>query len=405
MALMQIAYAGFKRYQKRRRNFTIILIGSYFLICFFMSFFVTANRNINYFWVKSYVGGDIVVSKNLKRYDFLHPVPPEYFFNYHKFLTLNSSYQNKVSPCLRIGALLQSKKTNDRSCYCIVNGVDSHNLQALEQPLKLFEGRLFQNDQNEVVLPESIAANLKAKIGDQINIYVVTKDGYPNFEMVKVVGFLDISLGAQTYFRQTMVYMPINKIRELTTVGNDDVSEIISIKNRGIFPAFLQGNYRNISGVTSFSMARSLFYAFGFLRIVILLLIFVVAASSIYHNVGLMNSEREKEIGIYLTNGAQPSWIRRLLFYELFIYTIYCSVLGGIISYLAISGFNNLGFYPINIPTQLLMACNHFTITNYLGIYLISFLIMLGLMIVGSAGPIWESTGINRITKLFHKTV
>lgn len=402
MALLRIAYAGFLRYRKRRRNFTIILIGGYFLIIFFLSFFNTVNRNLQEFWVKDYVGGDIIVAKKLKQYDFMQPVAPEHYFRYTQFLTANPAFRNQVSPCLRVGALLESK-TNGRSLYCIMNGVDLKNKRGLERQLDIIEGRLFRSDQFEVVLPEAIAASLKAKLGDSIVIYVVTPDGYYNFELIKVVGFLNVSFAVENIANQTMIFMPLNKMRELTTVGADEVSELISVKKAGLFPAQLHSDYRKVNGVTSFSIVRSLHFAFYFLEIVILLLILAITLSSIYHNVVLMNSEREKEIGIYLTSGAGPFWIRKLMFYELLIYSAYCSVWGGLLGCSAIIGFNSLGIYPINNISHLLLGASRFEITNQPGMYAVTFLVMLVMMFGGSVRPIWKATGKVRIMDLFRK--
>lgn len=403
MALVQIALAGFKRYRSRRRNFTVIIIGSYFLICLFMLFFRTVIRNIDQFWVADYVGGDLIVSKTNKTYDFTRPVPPEQFFRFSQFLSRNPTYRNRVSPCLRIGALIE-RQIYGQSSYCIVNGIDLQNQQGFVRQLQLFEGRMFNSNRNEVVLPKQMAENLSITLGDSLIIYVITKDGYLNFDLLQVVGLLDISLPAQTFFSQTMVYMPLAKLQELMTVDQDQVSEAVVFKKPGLLGRPLRGNYKLIKGVTSFSLIRSLFFAFRFLEAVILFLIFVMAFCAIYHNVGLMNVEREKEIGVYLTSGAKPAWIRWLMNYELLIYTVYCSLWGGLLTLLVVTGVNSLGIYPDDIPMKLLMACSHFSIGNHPGIYLLAFLIVLFLMITGSLRPVWRATENTRIIELLQKS-
>jgi ABC-type lipoprotein release transport system permease subunit len=404
MALMQIAFAGFKRYKNRRKNFTVILIGSFFLICIFMLFFSTAYQNIYRFWIVNCVGGDIIVSKNVKSYDFLHPVPLERNFNFHKFIINNPSFKGRVSPCLRVGAVLASKTSGD-SVYCIVNGIDRRDKKGLVKLLKIQQGRIFNNNSNEVLLPRMLAFRFGVELGDTIMVFVIAKDGYYNFDLFKVAGFLNISLPAQLFFNQAMVYMPMNKLRELVVADPDQVSEAIVFKKAELFGGPLKGNFQQISAYTSFTWIRSLFYAFCFIEIAILLLVFVMAFCSIYHNVGLMNVEREKEIGIYLASGAKPFWIRRLMFYELLFYSIYCSLWGGLLSLLVVIGVNNAGIYPSDIPTKLLMACLHFTINNHLATYILSFIIILLLMIFGSIGPIWRATENTRITELFQKNI
>ncbi len=402
MALIQIAYAGFKRYQSRRRNFTVIIIGSYFLVCVFMLFFRTAFQNIYEFWVANYIGGNIIVSKDVRAYDFQHPLPPENYFSFSEFINNNPAFKEKVSPCLRVGVLLEDKLFG-RSMFCLVNGIDILNKKGFVKQLVLVEGRMFNNNRNEVVLPKQLAYRLGVGIGDSLVIYVMTKDGYQNFDLLKVVGFLNISLPAETFYSQTMVYMPLEKLRELVMIGPDQVSEAIVFKKVGLLRAPFRGNFKQVNGLTSFSLVRSLFFAFWFLEATILFLVFVMAFCTIYQNVGLMNIEREKEIGIYLTNGAKPCWIQRLMFYELLLYSVYCSIWGGLLSLLVVIGVNNSGIYPGDLPTKLLMACFHFVIDNHLETYLMSFLLILLLMIFGSVGPIWRATRNPLITGLFRK--
>lgn len=364
-----------------------------------MLFFQTAYQNIYRFWVADYVGGDVIVSKNARAYDFLHPLPLERDFDFRKFINHNPAFKEKVSPCLRVGAMLASK-TSGNSLYCVVSGIDLRDKKGFTKQLSLFEGRMFDAHRNEVVLPREVAYSLDMQLGDYLVIYVKTKDGYQNFDLFKVVGYLNISLPARTFYSQTMVYMSLAKLRDLVTVDSDRVSEIIVLKKPGLFGAPLRGDFQRISGYISFSQIRSLFYAFCFMEIVILCFVFMMAFCAIYHNVGLMNAEREKEIGIYLTNGANPFWIRRLMFCELVIYTFYCSIWGGLMSLLVVVGVNNAGLYPDDIPTRFMMACSHFTIDNRWESYLVSFLIILSLMIIGSFGPIWRATENTRVNEL-----
>lgn len=401
---MQLALAGFKRYRNRKKNFTVITIGSYFLICIFMLFFRTVYQNIHQFWISNYVGGDIVVSKDIRAYDFQHPLSPQQYFGFHQFIHNNPAFKERVSPCLRVGASLEAKGIG-RPIYCLVNGIDLRNKKGFVKQLKLLDGRIFNNHRNEVVIPEQLAYRIGVGLGDSLIIYIITKDGYQNFDLLRVVGFLDISLPAQTFYSQTMIYMPLAKLRELVMSGPDQVSEVVVYKKAGLFGALplplLRGNFQQISGFTSFSLVRSIFYAFCFLEVIILFLIFAMAFCAIYQNVGLMNIEREKEIAIYLTTGAKPFWIRRLMLYELFIYTVYCSIWGGLLSLLFIAGINSLGIVPDILPMKLLLACMHFIIGNHWGTYLIAFFIILLLMITGSLGPVWRATGNIRISALF----
>jgi len=157
--------------------------------------------------------------------------------------------------------------------------------------------------------------------------------------------------------------------------------------------------------MVALSIVRSLSMAFNFLEWVIFLLIFSLALSSIYHNVVLMNTERYGEIGVYLTYGAKPAWIQKLFLLELGIYTFYCSILGGIFSWLFIYGFNSLGIYPIDVATEIIMSSNHFLIQVEPMTFVTTFILLLGLMVAGSMGPIWRATSSQQVIGLFKKNI
>lgn len=399
MELLRIAYSGFKKYRKRRKNLTVILIGSYFLCYFFISLFTTINNNLWTYWVKDFIGGDIIVSQKLQTYDIFTPISPDYYFDYLDFLKANRTFDKpQVSPRLRVGALLENKNS-DNSVPCIVIGVDLQTEKKLNDYIQVDEGRLFDPSQNEMVIPESVASNINAKIGDQIVMYVKTKEGYLNYNLVKVVGFLSLS-SASSYLGQNIAYMPISQVRDLTMSDDNTVSELLYVK-KGIDIPNRGSGYKVINALNSFSIVRSLSLAFGFLVIIIFLLIFSFSLSSIYNNVTIMSAERYKEIGVYLTYGAKPYWIWFLLLLELVIYTLYCSLFGGLFSLLVVVGINNLGLYPIDMPTEMLMSSSHFIMKIGPSLFISAFLILLCLVILGGLRPIWSATGNIRVSSLF----
>ena len=79
MALFNIAYKGFTKYRKRRKNLTVVLVGAYLLIFFFSSLFATINRNLWNYWVKDLIGGNIIAAKSVKMLDVYSPPKPDDF--------------------------------------------------------------------------------------------------------------------------------------------------------------------------------------------------------------------------------------------------------------------------------------------------------------------------------------
>lgn len=401
MALLRIAYRGFMKYRKRRNNLTVVLSGAFFLVFFFISFFATIHQNLWRYWIQDFIGGDLIVSRNLdQQFDIFTPVPPSHYFDYQQFLKNNHAFAGKVSPHLRFAALLENKITND-STVSIVIGLDPEKDAALGHQLRISEGRPFKPDQKEIVLSETAASNINAKIGDQIIIYAKTKDGYLNYDLFKITGYFDLS-SAASLLGQKIAFLPLAKTRELL-MADSGVSELLYTGTKGsIFAGLNQRRlYQKVSGLDSFSFVRSLSLAFRFLALVIFLLIFAFAISSIYHNVTLMNEERMGEIGVYLTYGAKPLWIRKLFLLELTIYTMYCALLGSIVSWLALVFLNSLGIYSIDIATEVIMSTTHFIFRIDFRMFLGSFFILWGLVILGSLRPVWKSSGSRRVVGLF----
>src|SRR5690554_3252616 len=160
MSLLRIAWTGWKKYRKRRRNFTVVLTGSYFLLFFFISLFSTINENLWTYWVEDFVGGDLIVEAGLPSYDLFNPIPPEHYFSYGKFLDAGPHMKEKVAPRLRVGALLEGRETGD-SAACVLIGVDLEKERNLNDHITVTAGRPFTSGTNEIILPEAVAANIE----------------------------------------------------------------------------------------------------------------------------------------------------------------------------------------------------------------------------------------------------
>jgi ABC-type lipoprotein release transport system permease subunit len=400
MAFLKMAYTGFQRFRKRRKNLTIVLIVCVSLVFFFVSLFSTENRNLHNFWVNSFIGGDIIISRDYKNFDFNNPTPPEFYFRMNQFLQGNRYIEQNVAPHLRVGALLESKKSTN-SIPCLIIGANIQKEQKINKGLSVLDGRFPKPGKNEIILSEYVAANLNVKVGDQVIIYAITKEGYINFDLFTLVGYLSLSLAEQSN-NQLKAYISIDKLREFTLTSPDTVSELLYKRDNTFFSWNLKGPYRIINGLRSFSTVRSIYLGFMFIEIVIFILLFSICINSIYQNIILSNIEREKEIGVYLTCGATPTWIRKLMILELIIYVGFCTLIGCIISFLIITGINALGIYSIDVPTELLMSCPHFIMRTDLPIFIETLVIFIFLVSVSSIKPIWKSTQIYRVVNLFN---
>ena len=82
MPYFLIAWKGFLKYRKRRKNLTIVLIGSFFLVFLFISLFSTIYYNIDEYWGKMLSGSGAVVLKKYSDYKVLSPPSVKDYFSY-----------------------------------------------------------------------------------------------------------------------------------------------------------------------------------------------------------------------------------------------------------------------------------------------------------------------------------
>lgn len=402
MSLLRIVWAGWKKYRKRRRNFTVVLIGGYFLLFFFITLFSTINENLRTYWVKDFIGGDFIVNAESPSYDLFNPIPSEHYFTYGDFLHNEPQLKERVAPRLRVGVLLEGRTSGD-STTCILIGVDPEAERKLNDHLVVTEGRVFSPGTKKIILPEVVATNIGVGLGDEIIVYLMTEDGYLNYDLLTVEGYLGLSFAA-AWFGQDIGFIPLDLARELLLTSKDTVSELLYVPSGGgLFSGLHRSHYRRVEGAAAFSIARALYLAYRFLAFALYIPVFAFILSVVYHNVVLLNAERVKEIGVYLTYGARPFWLRRLFLLELIFYTAYCAVFGGAFSHLMVKGINSLGFYPIDIATEVLMASDHFVMKTKPINFCLTFIILWGLVLVGSLRPIWEATATRRVIELFDK--
>ena len=400
MSTFGIAYKGWKRYKKRGKNLTVVIIGSFFLVALLLSLFSTIRENLWNYWVADFLGGHIIIREGIEDYDLFHPLPFEEFFSYSDFLKENPNMRDVVAPHLKTGVLLEGRSSQN-SVDCIITGIDLEKETGLSNHIRIRAGRYFRPGAKEIIIPESVGLMIGAELGDEIVLFFITKDGYFNYDLFTVVGFIEISLAA-TYFGHYRGFVSIDILREMLMITDDTVSELLYVPEReNSFSVFKSTGYRMVNGISSFSVVRAFSKAFSFLKLTLFLLVFFFTVIVVYHNVVIINEERIKEIGIYLTYGAGTYWIKSLMFLELIFYTVYCGIWGCIISWLFIKWINSLGIYSIDMATEIVMASAHFVLKTDWTEFFKAFLLLLLLVVAGGCRPIWKATESSRIVGLF----
>ena len=366
---------GFWRIRNRHKSFSLILIICYVVIVFLISLLQQMKTNVQSFWVDSLVGGNIVSVYDDEFVDFYSPPSFEKYFNYSDFL----SKQNKnrdFTPRIRLQALIENKQ----SLPTILCGIEAEEF-SFGNHIEIEEGREFNPDANEILLTYSTASTIGVELGDDVYITLMTKDGYPSYEVMKLVGYISFgNVGA--LFGDNISYVPLESLRKICCCDDDEVNEVLTDVDSSLF---IKGDYTFIKGKKMFSISRLVTSAILILEILILFSLGVFLFINIISNAKLILKEKNKEIVVYLTFGASPLFIGIKIFSELIIYFLYNCLIGVILSYLLIKGFNALGFYSIDVSTEMLMSSSQFIVKTDFYLFLSIILVFLALLVFGAA--------------------
>lgn len=382
---------GFWQMKKRHRNFSFVIVICYIFLVFFISLLSQMKSNVKSFWVDSLIGGNIVTTKEYGFVDFYTPVPLEKVFPFSDFF--NKQEKNAVyAPRLRVQGLVEGTQ----SMPVIVNGVEKEAELRLGDHVVIEEGRWFDEGQNEIMLSYATAATIGVQLGEDVCFTVMTSDGYPSYELLTLVGYLSFgNVGA--LFGDNIAYVSLPVIQSLCTVSPDEVNEVVTNIQS---PIFLHGNYVLHKGEYMVSVSKLIKTAITILEGLLVVFFGCFLLLSIIANVNAIIKEKNKEINVYLTFGAAPSFIREKIMMEFLFYTLYCVLIGSAIVIILIKSFNALGFYSIDIATEMLMSSNKFVITLVPGVFILCFGIIISLITAGSFKTVIGNTSILSLKRM-----
>ncbi len=387
MFQIKIAVSGFSRSRKKYKNFTVVLITSYVLIVFFISVLYQMKTNVRLFWVDSVIGGNILTTKSSDFFDFYTPSSITDTFSYSDFLKQNQNTgKNIFAPRLRCQSLVEGVQ----SVPVITNGVNLELEQRLGNHIVLENGRYFEDGKNEIMISYALASTLGLKLGDNVSFTVMTQNGYPSYELLKLVGYLSFE-NVSTLFGDNIAYMSLPVLQKLCGVSSDEITEIATNVK---YKIFIHGNYDFYKGEKMISISKLVSIAIIILEILLIISFGCFLIYNIVININTIIREKNKEIKVYLTFGAEPAFIRTRIFLEFFFYSTYCVLIGAIVCTLLIKLFNSLGFYSIDVATEMLMSSSQFVIKLNPVIFLICYFIIGLLMALGSIKTVIQNTSI-----------
>jgi len=384
--MLKLAWEGFLRYRKKRKNLTVVLVCVCMLLLFFGAMFIQINTNLREFWVERFVGGNVIIDSDVDYYDFYNPINMEHVFSFQKLKRYIDEGDAVYAPRLRTGTLFEKEQEKPLVTIGMVPEIE----QKLGNHIRVTEGEWCRAGEKEVLLTRSTANTIGVDIGDEVVFTTKTHNGYPSYELLTVTGFTSFG-NVGFLFGSNTAYMPLDILQELTLLDADSVNEVVTSKGSFIKHQ-LGSDYRFVEGTAVLSFSRLMSIGVQVVSILLFIVLGVFMFQTVSHNIIIMLEERKREIGVYLTFGAKPSWIRSIMALELLLYVLYCVIIGSVLGTLLIWGVNSLGFYSVDIATEILMSSSHFVISLHPWYYLLCFAVVALLLGVAASISIVRNT-------------
>lgn len=397
--ILKLAFSGCLRYQRRLKNLTAALTIVFILSFFFISLFTSLNSNLRDYWVGNYIGGDLIANKGEKFFDLTKPIKFENYINYNDFISENRALEKFTSPRIRCSVRLEGDNLDEIVARpVIMTGLDYEKEKLLNDFITIEEGRMFNPGSREVILPQSVASDLGANIGEKVYAFATTIDSYSNAEALEVVGFYKTVQAAGFAFGNFYAFMDLSVIQEL--IQTDLNSEIFIYGDRFVN---LKGDYVKNDSIKAISISRTIKMAYDVMFYVVITLLLIFCFGVVLQNITMMNEERKGEIAVYLTYGAKPIWIKSLMLLELVLYILFCSVLGAILSLFLNIWLNSLGLYPVDIFSEILLGGRELVLLRSFPLFVKTWIYLTVLVLVAGYYPINKCVQAMNIIGLFKK--
>lgn len=406
MAYLSLALKGAQRYRKRRKNLTLVLVGAFFLVSFFLILFSSTSYYLGSYWGGHMLGYEVIRKKGTSL-SFYTPPRQEELFPLKDVLPVLNSQGILGAPRLRFGAVVEpdvEELTESDMQPLMLVGIDPEREPYVLDGLSLEWGR-WPSGPGEIVVFQSVYDLLAGGKGLwegagteetaqplDLVLYTSTLDGYFNYDLVRVVGVV-IPHDLQFFYGDRGVGF-VERSYAASLIGAQEgyVSEVVTGRlswwQRLKLSALLPSEYERVGFWKMEEIPYTFRWFYRFLSVLLFLLILGVVFATVSHNIRLLVASRMKEIGVYLSMGASPVWVVGLFVCELVFYVAYCTLVGGVLNAGLLMLLNRAGIYAINAPMELFLGTGTFFFRISFGKYVLSFVILLGVVLIATLRPL-----------------
>ncbi len=215
---------------------------------------------------------------------------------------------------------------NNNSKGVLIKGYDSY-----EKDHYLFNsiihGTLIKNTKNQILIGDSLANQMNAKVGDKIKIAIPKTDktilgNIPRFKTLEIIGIFDLGLYE---YDSNLIFVSSSLVRKLLLYENNHYNKIeffvekpneIEKLNERI-KSIISGSKYNFYSITWKENNRTLMNALKVeknVMFIILSLIILVASLNIISGLIIFVKEKNKDIGILKTMGMTNNSIVKIFF-------------------------------------------------------------------------------------------
>ena len=209
------------------------------------------------------------------------------------------------------------------------------------------------DDQNGILIGQTLAQKLGVKVGDQIDLSANTANGDVNEQTFIVRGIFSTNTPA---YDQSTIFMPLAKAQVFTATQNHASTIFIMLDNRdlsnSVAAALASPGYQVLTWQNMNDLVLETEQLANGYMVLIYLIVLAITATVIVNTLIMAVYERTREIGILAAIGMKGRRIMSLFLAEATMLAIAGIAFGVVLGWLVCAYFAKVGFYIGNIGTN-----------------------------------------------------